>query len=522
MSAFFGNLFGKLRTRLITSYILILVITLIVICGLLMFVLRANPQTVMVNLSLVNKLQQFDAQQDQLNVQYTSPLLLKQMLLLNRTADRYGMRILLVDSHMTVAYDSRSSLKTGTKLTTQPEPYMLDWGSNLALYPMVRGVFLDEKGASWLYVGQAPDPDHANNPNVLQVWFAHEMAAPLTVQQLFQYYGQDIFIPLLESGGVGLVIAIIVSLILARSVARPLQEVAKAADAFAQGDATSRAPLRGPHEVRTVAETFNRMADEVSATQQTQRDFLANVTHDLKTPLTSIQGFSQAIIDGVVANPSAAGRAAQIIYDEAGRMNRMVQELLDLARIEAGRFAMTRHSIMISEIVRAVGERLQFRAKDKGVILVVDVPELPNIAGDGDRLAQVFTNLVDNAIKHTDQGTVTLSAGLSGGGILIQVSDTGEGIPTPDLPHIFERFYQVDKSRQSQRREGAGLGLTITKQIVDAHGGRIWAESIEGQGTKFSTWFPLPGSDMTTLVRRRSARMKFSREEVSAPAGGMK
>src|SRR5262249_9087728 len=150
--------------------------------------------------------------------------------------------------------------------------------------------------------------------------------------------------------------------------------------------------------------------------------------------------------------------------------------------------------VMISEIVRAVGERLQFKAAEKGLALVVDVPELPNIAGDGDRLSQVFTNLVDNAIKHTDRGTITISTTLYAGGIVVQIKDTGEGIPVADVPHIFERFYQVDKSRQRMRREGAGLGLTITKEIVEAHGGRIWADSTEGTGTTFSTWFPLPAS----------------------------
>jgi two-component system sensor histidine kinase ResE len=265
-----------------------------------------------------------------------------------------------------------------------------------------------------------------------------------------------------------------------------------------------------------VAETFNQMTQQVEETQQAQRDFLANVTHDLRTPLTSIQGFSQAIIDGVASNPSAAQRAAQIIHDEAGRLNRMVQELLDLARIEVGRLSMTRNSIQISEIFRNVGERLQLKAHEKGLNLTMDIPELPSIAGDGDRLAQVFTNLVDNAIKHTPEGgKIMLVANLNGNGVITQIRDTGEGIPASDLPHIFDRFYQVDKSRQ--RREGVGLGLTITKEIVDAHGGRIWAESQEGSGTNFSAWFPLPASDVTTIVRRRSGLFKFTQKEATPP-----
>jgi two-component system sensor histidine kinase ResE len=246
------------------------------------------------------------------------------------------------------------------------------------------------------------------------------------------------------------------------------------------------------------------MTQQVKITQAAQRDFLANVTHDLRTPLTSIQGFSQAIIDGVASNPNAAQRAAQIIHDEAGRLNRMVQELLDLARVEAGRLNMTRHSIGLTDLLNSVGEKLIPRAAEKDITLIMEVPPLPLIAGDGDRLVQVYTNLVDNAIKHTQSGgKVLLRAAMQGNGVLTQVCDTGEGIPASDLPRIFDRFYQVDKSRQSERREGAGLGLTITKGIVDAHGGKIWVESKEGVGTTFSTWFPAVMSDATTLIARR-------------------
>src|SRR5579871_851091 len=256
--------------------------------------------------------------------------------------------------------------------------------------------------------------------------------APHTLSgtEMLQYYEQDLGTPLLEAGVIGLVVAFGLSLLITRSVARPLQDVATAAASLAQGHLDQKAPVSGPREVRTVAEAFNQMAQQMQETQKAQRDFLANVTHDLRTPLTSIQGFSQAIIDGVASNPSAAQRAARIIHDEAGRLNRMVQELLDLARIEAGRLNMTRQSVSLEEILRSVGENLTPRAADKGLTLVVNVPSLPMIAGDGDRLTQVYTNLVDNAIKHTPSGgTVTVRAALHENGILAQIADTGEGIP---------------------------------------------------------------------------------------------
>jgi signal transduction histidine kinase len=256
--------------------------------------------------------------------------------------------------------------------------------------------------------------------------------------------------------------------------------------------------------VQAVAVAFNQMTQQVAAGQRAQRDFLANVSHDLRTPLTSIQGFSQAIIDGVAADPESALRAATVIHDEAARMYRMVEELLDLARIESGRFTMARHGVRIGEVVGAVGERLALTAQNSGITLKTEiVPPMPVLAGDGDRLAQVFTNLIDNALKHTPSGgVVTFHAEPQDNGVLITVQDTGEGIPAKDLPRVFERFYQVDKSRQ--RRDGAGLGLAIAGQIIVAHGGKIWVESQEGAWTRFSVWLPPPAFDGSTVVRRRA------------------
>jgi signal transduction histidine kinase len=274
---------------------------------------------------------------------------------------------------------------------------------------------------------------------------------------------------------------------------------------MAGGDYRQRVPVEGPREVRTLAASFNNMAGRVAVAQQAQRDFLANVSHDLRTPLTSIQGFSQAIAEGVASDPASAQHAAQIIHDEAGRMHRMVESLLDLARIESGQLDVQARAIALSDLLQGVGDSISVKAREKGLQLTLDVPpDLPRIAGDGDRLAQVFTNLLDNAVTHTPPGgQIALRAGTNHDGVTITVRDTGEGIPAADLPRIFERFYQVDKSRKNDRRSGIGLGLAITKQIVESHGGAIHVTSQPGQGTTFTVWLPFLAPDMTTVAARR-------------------
>lgn len=320
---------------------------------------------------------------------------------------------------------------------------------------------------------------------------------------LEQYEGDGIFLALFQAVIVGLFFAFIASFWVVRGISRPLNDVAETANAIAAGDYNQRTPVHGPQEIRVLARTFNQMAEQVAITQQAQRDFLANVSHDLRTPLTSIQGFAQAIYEGV-AEGEQARNSASIIEAEALRMNRMVSDLLELAKIQSGRLEMLRRTIDIQRILNAVGQSLQIKAQQKEVQLYVDIPALPQIAGDGDRLAQVFTNLTDNAIKHTPaQGEVWLRATTNTSGVLIEVEDTGEGIPAADIPRIFERFYQVDKSRA--KRQGTGLGLAISKEIIDAHGGNISVESEVNRGTRFTVWLPQPSHDPgETVVARHT------------------
>ncbi len=247
------------------------------------------------------------------------------------------------------------------------------------------------------------------------------------------------------------------------------------------------------------------MAQQVRGTQQIQRDFLANVSHELKTPLTSIQGFAQAIQDGAAGDSASIRKSATIIYDEATRMNRMVGELLDLARIESGQIVMRREAVQLDQLLQNVIERLALRAQEGGVALYADIAAgLPAIVGDGDRLAQVFSNLIDNALKHTPSGgKVTVAARLISGSSAVKRGKPRSGCgdhrgryrrrhsARRSLAHLRAFLSGRQIARANPRTGSLGLGLAIVKEIVTAHGGTIHAESIVGLGTKFVVWLPV-------------------------------
>jgi two-component system sensor histidine kinase ResE len=221
----------------------------------------------------------------------------------------------------------------------------------------------------------------------------------------------------------------------------------------------------------------------------------------LKTPLTSIQGFAQAMLDGAVADDDSRNRAAQVIYDESDRLRRLVEDLLDLARLDAGQIEFVRQPVNVEALLKSVVDKLVIPAGEKNIELVDRVNDLPTMVGDGDRLAQVFTNLVDNAIKHTPEGgKVVVRGDTASGWISIHVDDSGAGIPSEDLSRIFERFYQVDKARSGGKGRGVGLGLAISRQIVESHGGRIVAQSSVGKGSRFTVQLPIIRPDDETLI----------------------
>ncbi len=340
---------------------------------------------------------------------------------------------------------------------------------------------VDSKGGVWLY-----STTRLSDGRVLVV------AAPRPRVNAFNVFTDEFLPPILQSGLIALLLSLVLAFGISRWVADPLQEVVVAARNFPSNALNPVSP-RGPREVQDLTRAFNSMLARVHNSQQSQKDFVANVSHELKTPLTSIQGFAQAILDDTADSPEARKQAAQIIYNESERMHRMALDLLDLARFEGGTADLKLFPVDVGALLRGIVEKFTPQAQKAGVNLNVNVPnDLPTLLGDGDRLAQVFSNLVDNALKFTPaNGQVTLSAATVGAEMNLSVTDTGMGVAGEALPRLFDRFYQADSSRAGGEKHGAGLGLAIAQEIVQAHGGRISVRSQAGHGTTFVIHLPL-------------------------------
>ncbi len=303
---------------------------------------------------------------------------------------------------------------------------------------------------------------------------------------IWQFFKSEFMRPVITVGLIGLGLALLLALGLSRWISQPLKRIGAAADEVAAGRYHPIEP-QGPAEVRRLAESFNHMVRRVQEAQQSQRDLAANVSHELKTPLTSIRGFTQAILDGVTETPEEVHRAAEVIFSEANRMSRLVQGLLSLARLEAGTADLRRAPVDIGALLLGTAARFSPQVAQAGIQFSSDVPELPWLTGDEDRLAEVVSNLLDNAIKFTPPGgSVQLSARAVGGGVQIRVADSGPGIPLAERERVFERFYKSERSQG-----GSGLGLAITRQIVLAHSGSIRVEESTPQGCVFCVELPV-------------------------------
>jgi len=283
--------------------------------------------------------------------------------------------------------------------------------------------------------------------------------------------------------------AVLVSFLISRRVVTPIHQLMTASRHIAAGHYDERVAAAGDDELGELGRRFNQMAEALNRTETMRRDLIANVTHELRTPLTSIKGYMEGLMDGVLpAEPDTF----QQVHREAARLQRLVNDLQELSRVEANAIELRRQPLAIETVIRQCTDRLRPQFEDKGVALTLDIPpSLPLVPADEDRLSQILVNLIGNALQYTPaDGSVRISATHTNTAVSIAITDTGVGIPPEHLPHLFTRFYRVDKSR-SRAGGGSGIGLTIARHLVEAHGGNISARSAgRGKGSTFQ--FTLP------------------------------
>ena len=286
---------------------------------------------------------------------------------------------------------------------------------------------------------------------------------------------------------------------LSRGIVRPLREMEQTAACMAEGRYDNRVRITSEDEVGQLGQSLNTLAQElgrfVARSEQLEklrRDFVANVSHELRTPLTIIRGYTEALRDGTVTDPSQKSRFTNLIVNETERLERLISDLLDLSRLQAQQFVMELEPIPLIEVVDNVVDMVRGKYADKGVELVWKHGEMiPPIPGNGDRLVQLMLILLDNALKYTQpQGKVTVDLQLAENMVMLTVADDGAGIPAADLPFIWERFYKVDKAH-TRENHGTGLGLSIAREIIERHGATVAVTSEAGKGTTFVLQFPV-------------------------------
>ena len=303
---------------------------------------------------------------------------------------------------------------------------------------------------------------------------------------------------LLIAGVVAVFVAIVLGLLLTRQFTRPIQGLKNGAARIAGGDLAYRVRVESQDEFGDLAESFNSMAASLDSSEQARQRLFADIAHELRTPLSIIEGTVNAMLDGVY-EPDQDNLKS--IKEETALLTRLVADLRDLALAESGQLKLEVESVDTAKLIQRRVSQAEDMAREKGIGLTTDITGgIPSVMVDSRRIERVVANLLDNALRHTPSGgsvvvTVTTAPGRDGypvdtGHILVSVADTGEGIAKEHLPHVFDRLYRVDDARPREKG-GAGLGLAIAKQMVELHGGRIWVESEMGKGSTFSFSLPI-------------------------------
>ncbi len=493
-------MFLSLRSKLVASYALIITLCLVLAGSAFVYFIRDYQRQIKLNqlsdLALplswqVQLLERAGASRDQIAS------------FLQDRASEMGVRILLLDTGGTVVEDSQGVLRGDhVQLPTA-------WQRQQPLGVYSAAMFSEPDRQSLVFVvASARNPSPSTGRFTVPVPSYYVVLA--VPEQNLAASWLELAPSLSFAALVSLIVSIAAAFLLSRSISKPVAQLTRASEEMARGNYEQHISVDGRDELGRLGEAFNHMARQVKISHQTLRDFLANVSHDLRTPLTSIQGFSQAMVDGTIQAPEEYAEAAQIINEESGRMQRMVEDLLLLSKIESGQLPMERTALDLRELLRACVKRATSPAQQAGIEIVLEAEQAVHITGDERRLEQVFRNLMDNAIRHTPSGgTITIRVRETNGsrGMLdgraaaaryeVDVHNTGSYIPPEDQPRIFERFYQVEKSRM-RNGDGSGLGLAIAREIVHAHSGSIAVSSDPAGGTTFTVAFGRQPSAMSS------------------------
>ena len=289
---------------------------------------------------------------------------------------------------------------------------------------------------------------------------------------------------------VGVVLVVVFGSTLAQWIRQRLAGLQSASHRIADGDLAARAPVDGDDAIATVSVAFNEMAEHLESTRDRERQFLMSIGHDLRTPLTTIRGYAEALDEGAIGSEDAA-RVAGVLHAQTDRLTRLVEDVMLLARIEAREFTLRPERVDVASLLSGVVDTYRARVGDVGVAIDYRSIGASEATVDPDRLGQVCSNLVENALRYTPEaGTVTVVADVGDQGIRMTVADTGSGIDAADIDHVFDRLYVAERYRPV-RPDGSGLGLTIVHELVEAMGGTVRVESEPGDGTRFFVDLPV-------------------------------
>lgn len=392
--------------------------------------------------------------------------------------EREHMELLAVEQDGKVMF-------TSSGFAPESNPYMEDFQAAIESSTTLLKPFVDVLDGEKIMVITLPSP--AVDQPVAAMQFAVSLDA--VDQQII------LFIVMITFVGIAIIFFVMFSSsYFINSIVNPVGDVGKTARRIAQGDFEARLHKKNDDEIGELCDTINYMAEELATNEQMKNDFISSVSHELRTPLTAIKGWSETLASmGDEVDPDMLAKGMRVIGGETERLARMVEELLDFSRLQSGRMQLNKTRIdLIAELSDAV---LMFeeRAKKENKPLVYDEPDLiASFVGDRNRLRQVFVNIIDNALKYSDAGdSITVRATVSGGEIVILISDTGLGIKETDLPKIKQKFFKANTTRR-----GSGIGLAVADEIVALHGGTLGISSKEGVGTKVSITLPLGGGSM--------------------------